>query len=75
MYKSFDELLKSNVRRITECGNFYYVELEPTEFYDNSMWKVDKETGEVSFMYYTDYIIDIMDKAREINPLMLKRAS
>lgn len=72
VYETFDELLNAEIVSVSEYEGFYYIRLKPQEFYDNSMWKVDKKTKNVSLMYYTEYLLEINDKAKHIDPAMLR---
>ena len=72
IYNSLEELLKEEILYMSEYDGSYYIKLKPKEEYDNSMWKVDIRTGKVSYMLFTDYL-EIMDKAKEIDPSTFKR--
>ena len=74
VYESLDELLAADIIFMSEYNGFYYIRVNSGDYYDNSVWTVNKRTGEVSFIGYTEYF-EIEDKAKEINPLTLKRAS
>lgn len=75
VYETFDELLDADIEIMSDYDGFYYIRLKPQELYDDSIWKVDKRTGEVSCSSFIDYMLDIQDKATPIDPKTLKRAS
>lgn len=74
-YNSLDDLLKEEVNFVTEYDGFYYVKLKPKYFYENSIWKVNKKTGEVSYMMFTEYIINVVRLATPVDLDTLKRVS
>lgn len=65
-YETLDELLSSDPIEIYEDEDNYYFSLKPDGLYDNSMWVVDKKSKNVSFMYFTQFIVERLDKARKI---------
>lgn len=75
VYENLSELLSAEIIFVTEYEGFYYVMLKPYCEYDNTIWKVDKRTGKASYMMYTEYILTIMDKAKEIDPKELRRGA
>ncbi|NCE64082.1 hypothetical protein D1159_05650 [Pseudoflavonifractor sp. 524-17] len=76
IYENLTEMLNGPILFISEYDGFYYVRMKPEEFYDNGMYKVNKQTGEVSLMYFTEYLIEgLMDKAKEIDPATLRRGA
>lgn len=75
VYETLDELLHTNIIYASEYEGFYYIRVKPEYHYSNCIWKVDKKTGKSSYMMYTEYIITIMDKAREIDPASLRKES
>lgn len=44
----------------------WYIRPEPEEFYDNTMWVVDKGTGGVSYLDYTGFLIDFEEKCTPV---------
>lgn len=74
-YNTLDDLLKEEVNFVYELDGYYYVKLKPKCFYENAIWKVDKKTGEVSYMMFTDFIINVERFATPVNPKTLKRGS
>lgn len=73
VYETLDEMLNGDILFISEYNGCYYVRMKPQEFFDNGMYKIDKITGEVSFMYFTEYLCTVMDKAKELDPATLRR--
>ena len=64
---TYDELMvRTDVHFISEYDGHLYVKLPPTEYYDDTIWKVDKKTHQVSYMAYTKYMCTVMDKAQYI---------
>lgn len=74
-YETLAEMLDAPILFISEYDGFYYVRMKPQENYDNGMYKVNKQTGEVSSLYFTEYLCTIMDKAKEIDPATLRRGA
>ena len=74
-YQTVEEMLKQGIIFVIDYEGFYYVRVKPTAFYENAIWKVDKKTFEVSYMMFTDFIIDIDNKpgAKQVDPEVLKR--
>lgn len=60
---------------ITEHKRYYYIFLVNDSKYDSTMYKVDKSTGKASYMMFTEYILNVMDKAKEIDPATLRRGA
>ena len=64
---TYDELMsREDVQSISEHEGFLYVKLPPTEYYDNTIWRVNKETHEVSYMMFTDYLCNVYAHATYI---------
>lgn len=62
-----DLMNRDDIQFISEYGEYLYVLLPPTELYDNTIWKVHKETHEVVYMMFTEYLCSgICDKATYI---------
>lgn len=70
-YETLDELLSAGINSAWETDGYYYIKLKPDGPYDNGMWRVDKKTKSVSYIDFTDFIINIEDNANEINPQVL----
>ena len=60
---TYDEVMNKEPIFISESEGYLYVLLPPAEHYDNTIWKVNKNTHEVVYMMFTDYIINVSDKA------------
>ena len=74
MYENLDELLDENVLYMTESKDSFYVKLSK-EREDDTMWKVDKKTGKVSYLPYVTYIgIENEEKLTSVNPGSLRKA-
>lgn len=71
-YKTFEELVKEEISYMGEYSGYYYIKLKSDDFYDNSMWKVNKKTKEVSYMLFTQFF-EIADKAKVIDPVDFKK--
>lgn len=74
VYENLRELLSTEILFVTEYEGFYYIKLKPYCDCDNSIWKVDKQTGKASYMMYTEYL-RFADKAKEIDPATLRRGA
>lgn len=72
-YETFDELLNAEIIEFTEDEKNYYIRTKPEQYFENNIWIVDKKTEEVSFMYYTGYICDVMDNVTPVDPAKIKR--
>jgi len=70
---TFEELLKQDISYITEDANSYYVKLTPTDNYDDSLWVINKQTMEVSYMSCIDYGLDIHESTTPVNPDTLRK--
>ena len=75
LYETLEELLQLPNIQVTEYGPDYYVEILPPEPYCRNIYKVDKATRKLSYIRYIDYMIDIEDKAKPIDPRTLKKVS
>jgi len=75
MAKKYDvkDLSRQKIESVSYLYGFYYVVLVPDEFYVNEAWKVDEHTGKTEPMFYTDYLVDIEDKARPIDVKVFKQ--
>lgn len=60
------KILGSKPIFLAETKDKYYARPELTEFYDNSMYEIDKNTGIKTYIGYTTYIVDIEDNAKVI---------
>lgn len=56
VYETIEDLLDADIQFVSDCGDNLYVKLKPDNYYDNSIWVVDKKTKKVSFMLFTGYI-------------------
>ncbi len=66
-YETLDELLGAGITYAAEDDNFFYVRPNLSGHFDNSMYKVDKVTGDAELIYFTDFIASYADKAHEIS--------
>ena len=73
-YETFDELLNAEIILMSEDDVNYYIRTKPQQLYENCVWVVNKITENVSFIYFTDYIVDYMDKVTPIDWAKFKRA-
>lgn len=68
VYETLDELLNCDIKFVSEYNGYYFIKLQPYCYYDNSIWRINKATGEVSYMMFTQYLCDgIANKATSIN--------
>ncbi len=72
MAYTYDQLLKQDIVSAFEDNDNYYVKLKPDDYYDVSLWRVDKNTKKV---FYADIIdlAEIFDKVKPIDLSELKR--
>ena len=63
---TYDDLMKEKPLFIAEYDGYLYVKLFPKQFYENTIWKVNKKTKEVSYMMFTQYLGEIDDSASYI---------
>ena len=65
---SFAELMKNAILYAAEDESYFYVKVKEDYDLSNAMWKVDKKTKKVSYIDYTDFIVNIEDGTKEIDP-------
>ena len=71
-YRTFKELLDSDIVEMFEYTGHYYIRVKPESFYDESVWKVDKETEKISCIHFVETFL-IPDKERiSINPKKIR---
>lgn len=75
VYETLDELLNSDIEFVSDYNGKYYIGVKPESKYDNSIWKVDKRTGEVSCSSFIDYMLEIEDKATPVDPKTLRKGA
>lgn len=73
MNTSLHDLCKKQIETVTYYNGIYYVQLKPESFYENEIWQVNEQTGKTEPMFYTDYLVDIEDKARPIDVKVFKQ--
>lgn len=74
-YETLNELLDTKIIDMFEYNGDYYISVQPEHFYDERVWKVNKQSGKVSVIHYVETFC-IADKDKiQINPNTLKRAS
>lgn len=74
-YKHIDDMPLEKLIEAAEDEGYYYLKFQSDEYYDDSMWKVDKNTGEATYIDYTKYIVDVHEFATELDPKTFKRVS
>ena len=74
IYETFEDLLDADIDFISENEQNYYIRIKSKAFYDDNMWAVDKKTNKVSFIGYINYMLNIMDNTKPVDPETLKRA-
>ena len=76
VYETIDELINADIESLYEDRDNYYFHLIPECFCENAVWVVNKQTREVSYMMFTEFIFDTMYKtnAKKIDLQTLKRA-
>ena len=73
MPTSINEILQNGVNFVKEYNGFYYIWPIHKDRYDDTMWVVNKKTGEIQYKDYTSYLTEGIDeKAKEIDPTELK---
>lgn len=73
-YETFDEILNAEIIEAALYNGNYYFLVNYKDQYHNTVWVVDKNTEKVSQISLIDYMIEIMDYAKPIDPKTLKRA-
>ena len=72
-YETFDELLNAdNLGIITENKKNYYIIINYDNQYHNTVWVVNKKTQNVSQIYFTEYLVYIMDNTTPVDLKTLK---
>lgn len=56
---------------VEEYGDYYYIKFKPESYYDESMYKVNKNTKEAEGIHIIDYFIECDGKAQRVNPSVL----
>lgn len=74
VYETLDELLNANVTDMFEYNGNYYISVYPEEFYDESVWKVNKKTEDVSVIHYVETFSIPKEERIPIDPETLRRA-
>lgn len=74
IYETLQDLLSKDILKVGEYDEKYYVELKTDDPYDNTVWIVDKNTLEVSWIHFTTFIIeDIDEKVKPVDIETLRR--
>lgn len=71
MYKTLKELMKEDILFMSDYDGYYYVKLSKDK--DDTMWKVNKKTGEVSYTQLVSYF-EIDDVAKRVDPEIIKKS-
>lgn len=72
VYETFNELLDADIMNMYEHQGKYFIEVRPEEFYDETVWVVDKQTEKVSFVHFVEtFEIDEKDRI-PIDPKKLR---
>lgn len=73
VYETFDELLYADIINMYEYQSKYFIETRPEDFYDETVWVVDKQTEKVSFVHFVEtFEIDEKDRI-PIDPKELRK--
>lgn len=75
VYETLQELIDKGITEAWDYQNNYYICVRLDDNYDNRIWVVDKKTKKVSSMFFTEFMLFIMDMATQVDPARLKRAS
>jgi len=71
MIENLEQLLRSDIISVAEDGGFFYVRVKPDGPYDNTIWKVNKRTRQVTYMMLTVFFsIEKGTKSSNRNRLM-----
>ena len=65
---TYDELMAEKPVFVSECGNYLYIWPKAKQMYENTIWKVNKQTKEVAYMMFTEYIISVSKTATYVVP-------
>ena len=60
---SYDEVMHEKPIFISEADGYLYVWLRHKDPNDNSIWKVNKQTHEVAYMAFPDYLCNVSERA------------
>ena len=55
MIENLEQLLQHEIISVAEDGGNFYVRTKPDGAFDNTIWKVNKRTGSVSYMMLTAF--------------------
>jgi len=72
-YETFEELLKAEIISFTEDKENYYIRLVPEQTFENTIWVVNKKTKNVSWIAFTVYICNIIDKVTPVDIEKIKK--
>ena len=64
---TFDDLLNEDISFVKETEDFYFIGLKSQGNYDNTIYKVNKKTKEVSWMVFIDFLLEYGEKYSELN--------
>ena len=68
--ETLDSLLHSNypIGLFNEDDQYYYIMQDVGDPYDNTMWAIDKKTGESHCIDFIDFMFDILEHTTIVNP-------
>lgn len=74
VYETLQDLLTKDILKVGEYEEKYYIELKTDDPYDNTVWIVNKNNLEVSWMPFTTFIVeDIDEKVKPVDVETLRR--
>lgn len=76
VYETLEDLIHKGITGVCEDQDNYYVGVKKNDYYDTAIWIVNKKTLKVSLGDYIDFMLDIEDKAKPVDPeILMKRVS
>lgn len=71
MIENLEQLLQYDIISVAEDDGYFYVRTKPDGAFDNTIWRVNKRTGKVSYMLLTVFFsIEKGTKSSNRNRLM-----
>lgn len=73
IYETFEDLLTSKLSLVAEYDGYYYMKPPLDSLYDEWIYKVNKNTKEISCIHCIDYMLDIEDKTTSVDLEILRK--
>lgn len=64
---TFDDLLNDDINMVYDTSEYYFISLKSQGMYDNTIYKVDKKSKEVSWVVLIDFLFEYKGKYSILN--------